>query len=100
MPISNLTKSFLKPAWMIWKNLSYPTGQSLKFALSEETYQKLSRYCTEKTIPIEELLPFKSSMVSMILFITELQQLGFTGLGALETIEQQLNFITEMGKGK
>jgi hypothetical protein len=39
-------------------------------------------------------------MVSMILFITELQQLGFTGLGALETIEQQLNFITEMGKEK
>jgi uncharacterized protein YbaP (TraB family) len=43
---------------------------------------------------------FEASMVSMILFITELQQLGFTGLGALETIEQQLNFITEKGKEK
>jgi uncharacterized protein YbaP (TraB family) len=35
------------------KNLSYPEGQSLKLALSEETYQALSRYCTEHTIPIE-----------------------------------------------
>jgi uncharacterized protein YbaP (TraB family) len=29
------------------KNLSYPEGQSLKLALSKETYQALSRYCTE-----------------------------------------------------
>jgi hypothetical protein len=35
------------------KSLSYPEGQSLKLALSEETYQTLGRYCTEHTIPIE-----------------------------------------------
>ncbi|MFT4606494.1 MAG: hypothetical protein ACI9V8_000097 [Urechidicola sp.] len=99
------------------KKLSYSTGQSLKLALSEKTYQKLSRYCTKHNISMEGLLPFKPGMVSMILSITELQQLGFTGvgvdafynqkakqdnkpMGALETVEQQLNFIAEMGKGQ
>jgi uncharacterized protein YbaP (TraB family) len=54
-------------------------------------------------------------MVSIILSTTELQQLGFTSVGvyvlynqkaqqdnkpirALETVQQQLNFITEMEK--
>jgi hypothetical protein len=37
----------------LMKNLSYPEGQSLKLALSEETYQALSHYCTEHTIQIE-----------------------------------------------
>lgn len=97
--------------------LSYPKGQNLKLALSEETYQALNLYCTNNNIPIEALLPFKAGMVSMMLSMTELQQLGFTGKGvdafynqkakqdnkavaALETVEQQLTFIAEMGKGQ
>jgi uncharacterized protein YbaP (TraB family) len=97
--------------------LSYPKDQNLKLALGEETYQALSRYCENHNIPIEGLLPFKPGMVSMILSMTELQQLGFTGTGvdafynqkakqdnkpvaALETVEQQLNFIAGMGKGQ
>ncbi len=97
--------------------LSYPKDQNLKLALSEEAYQTLSRYCRIHNIPIEALLPFKPGMVSMILSMTELQRLGFTGegvdafynqkaqqdnkpIGALETVEQQLNFIAEMGKGQ
>jgi uncharacterized protein YbaP (TraB family) len=97
--------------------LSYPKGQNLKLALSAETYQALSRYCTNHNLPIEGLLPFKPGMVSIILSIIELQQLDFTGVGvdtcynqkaqqdnkpidALETVEQQLNFIAKMGKGQ
>ena len=97
--------------------LSYPKDQNLKLALSEETYQALSRYSENHNIAIEGLLPFKPGMVSMILSLTELQQLGFTGEGvdasynqkakldnkpiaALETVEQQLTFIAEMGKGQ
>lgn len=97
--------------------LSYPKDQNLRLALNDETYQALSRYCTNRNIPIEGLLPFKPGMVSMILSITELQQLGFTGegvdafynqkakqdnklIGVLETVEQQLNFIADMGKGE
>ena len=97
--------------------LSYPKDQDLKLAISEETYQTLSLYCTNHNIAIEALLPFRPGMVSMILTLTELQQLGFSGEGvdafynqkakqdnkpiaALETVEQQLNFIAQMGKGQ
>lgn len=97
--------------------LSYPDDQNLKLELSEETYLALSRYCTNHNIAIEGLMPFKPGLVSMILSITELQRLGFTGegvdafynqkaqqdnklIGALETVGQQLNFIADMGKGQ
>jgi uncharacterized protein YbaP (TraB family) len=97
--------------------LSYPKDQDLKLALTAETYQALSRYCRNHNIPIGGLMPFKPSMVSLILTMTELQQLGFTGegvdafynqkalrdnkpIGALETVQQQLNFIAEMAKGQ
>lgn len=97
--------------------LSYPDGQNLKLNLSTEAYQTLERYCKSRGIAIEGLLPFKPSMVSMILTITELERLGFTGegvdvfyskkaqadnkqTGELETAEQQLSFITQMGLGQ
>jgi len=99
------------------QSLSYPKGQNLKLALSAETYQTLSRYCEERNIPIETLLPFKAGMVSMMLSMTELQKLGFTSEGVdtfynqkakqdkkpiavLETVEQQLTFISNMARGQ
>lgn len=99
------------------QTLSYPKNQNLKLELSEEAYQALEDYCTSHDIPIEGLLPFKPSLVSMILSITELQRLGFSGegvdaffskkaladrkqIGVLETVEQQLTFISEMGQGQ
>jgi uncharacterized protein YbaP (TraB family) len=101
----------------ILQMLSYPKGQNLQLALREDTYQALGLYSKSRGIPIEGLLPFKPGMVSMILSITELQRLGFVGegvdafyqakaladskpMGQLETAEQQLAFISEMGQGQ
>ncbi|MFT5658040.1 MAG: hypothetical protein ACI9KN_001319 [Gammaproteobacteria bacterium] len=99
------------------QKMAYPEGQNLQLVLRPQTYQALESYCRNRSIPIATLLPFKPGMVSMILTITELQRLGFVSEGVdafynkkalqdnkiidqLETVEQQLAFISSMGQGQ
>ncbi|QUM76853.1 TraB/GumN family protein [Moritella sp. 24] len=97
--------------------LSYPVGQDLTQNLTPETYQRLAEYCQSRGIGMQMINNFKPSMVSLMLTMVELQRLKLTGvgvdnyynskamtdgkpLGKLETVEQQLAFIADMGKGK
>lgn len=97
--------------------LSYSAGQDLTQYLTPETYQLLATYCQSRGIGMQMINQFKPSMVSLMLTMAELQRLNFTGtgvdkyynekavvdgkkLGKLETAEQQLAFIANLGKGK
>ena len=97
--------------------LRYPEGQDLTQDLMPETYKLLATYCESRGIDMHIINAFKPSMVSVMLTMAELQRLNYTGLGVdkyynskavinakelgkLETVEQQLAFIADIGKGK
>lgn len=99
------------------KELSYPLGQSLVQHLTPDTYALLAEFCASRGISMHAMNQFKPSMVSLVLTMTELQRLNLSGvgvdnyynakaerdgkaLGQLETVEQQLDFIADMGNGK
>ncbi|MCH9639745.1 MAG: TraB/GumN family protein [Betaproteobacteria bacterium] len=96
--------------------LIFTDGRNLKQLLHDDTYQALEKYCLSKGIPMAVITSFKPGMVSMMLTVLELQQLGIDvagvddfynakarqdgkGLGQLETAEQQFSFISSMGEG-
>ena len=96
--------------------LSYGEGQSLADDVSPETLKALQTYCAERGIPLEQLLNFKAGMLVSALTVFELQRLGLMGtgvdefftrkakedqkaLGQLETVDEQIEFIADMGKG-
>lgn len=95
--------------------MMYSDGSKLKQHIKPETYQALEDYLKPLSIPIETFEDYKPSMLSMTLTIMELQRLGVNGAGVdafynskattdhkttgkLETLEQQMKFIEEMGK--
>jgi uncharacterized protein YbaP (TraB family) len=99
------------------RELTYPNGQSLQQVLSKETYQSLEDYCSRRGFPVANIVKFKPGMVSMLLTIIELQRLGLVGTGVdefyslkatndmkglahLETISEQLAYISTMGEGR
>ncbi len=96
--------------------LTFPTGKSLKDAISEKTFNKLKKYLAERSIPIESLLNFKPSMVVLVITVIELQKMGMVDIGVdeyfhnkakqvgkiteyFETVDEQLEFIRTMGQG-
>lgn len=99
------------------RQLSYLHGQKLTEVLSPATFQSLQSYCASNGIALEAMLGFKPGMIVMVLTLSELKRLGQTGtgvdefflkmavkdqkpLGYLETVEQQLAFISDMGAGQ
>lgn len=95
----------------------FRNGDNLKASLKPETFIALQEYATSIQLPLNNLLPFKPQFVSLMLTMTELQRLGIdsTGvdlffeqlaskdkkaIGYLETLDEQLNFIMNMGKGR
>lgn len=97
------------------QQMQYPPGQSLKDILDEQTYTLLSDYFSGK-MPMSQIDALKPGMVVIILSAIEFQRLGMVvagvddffwsraldenkAIGILETIEAQLNFIMDMGKG-
>ncbi|MBM4152901.1 MAG: TraB/GumN family protein [Kiritimatiellaceae bacterium] len=96
---------------------TYTDGSTLADHLSAPVYNKLNQYCSEQQIPLAMLSTFKPSLVGIFILTTELSKLGVTQEGAdhflyakaksenktvrgLETLQQQLQFIVNMGKGK
>ncbi len=95
----------------------YTDGRNLKMVLNQATYNDLSTHLSSRGIPIDTLIQFKAGMMAMTLTIIELQRLGLIGagvdqffsskaihdqktLGQLETVYEQLAFISTLGDGQ
>jgi uncharacterized protein YbaP (TraB family) len=98
------------------ERVRYPAGESLQNHLTPEAMAALQAHCSAADIPIEVLLPFKPAWSMLTLLGVELHRLGIDQAGVdqfflrraeiegkevlgLETIEQQLDFITHLGTG-
>lgn len=96
--------------------LSLPQGSSLKNVLTAKTYKDLQHHCRARGIPLAAITRFKAGMASIMLTTTELQRLNIAGEGVedkfvnralsdgkqllhLETPEQQLAFLENLGEG-
>lgn len=96
--------------------VSYQDGRTLKSVLSPSTYQLLENYCKRAGLPIDNLRLFKPGMLAITLLYIELRRLGiaeagvdqyFTALGRadgkplgqLESPDEQLGFLVNLGKG-
>ncbi|MCU7938500.1 MAG: TraB/GumN family protein [gamma proteobacterium symbiont of Bathyaustriella thionipta] len=102
-------------AQKMMQQMRYPEGKTLKDVLNKTTYQRLSRYFSDK-MPMAQVDVFKPGMVVMILSAIELQRLGMVVAGVdehfwfraekaakntdiLETLDEQLAFLVAMGQG-
>ncbi|MEN8226489.1 MAG: TraB/GumN family protein [Bacteroidota bacterium] len=98
------------------QQMLYPAGQSLKDELDKPTYERLADYFSDK-IPMSQIDGLKPGMVVLMLSAIEFQRIGmvlagvdehFWGLavnnnkaiGTLETLDEQLAFIVNMGEGR
>lgn len=96
---------------------TYSGDNSVLQHLSDDTVDLLRHYLEERHMPAAPLFRLKPGMLSMTLTILELQQLGLTEagvdqyfrlqalndgkeLGYLESPDQQIQFLVEMGKGQ
>lgn len=99
------------------KAFTYSDDSTLQDNLSPETVQALEKFLSKRGIPIETFAKFKPAMVGITITLLELQRLGLVGAGVdefflqkatqdekhvdgLESAEQQLAFLTSMGKGQ
>ena len=98
------------------QSLTYEDGNSLKNTLQPATYREPERYCEQSGIPIMMLLPLKPPLASLMLTVMELKRIGIDNTGVdhhfnlqaqrdgkktsqLETIDEQLQFLTNMASG-
>lgn len=98
------------------QQLTYSDGRTLKTVLSEDAYTALEDYTATIGMPLMMLEQFKPGMIISTLQVLEFQRIGFTpqgvdaffntralgdakGIGALETIEEQIGFLAAMGEG-
>jgi uncharacterized protein YbaP (TraB family) len=107
------------PAFMrkLVESFAYKHGNSLRSDLKKSTFTTLEEYCRSSGIPISILLPYKPQFASLMLTSMELQKLGIRLAGVddhfnqralrdnklvqqLETIEEQLQFLANMGIGQ
>ncbi len=95
--------------------MMYSDGTTIDKVLDPQTYQNLSKYLAKKNIPIQAFASYKPSLLTISLTMIELQALGYTSIGVdkfysdqavkaakpqtwLETPDEQLAFISQMGK--
>ncbi len=114
----NLTEASSPSAQQtMFKRFSYTNGKTLEQALRPATMKKLQDYATDTSMPLQSLLPFTPQLVSLIITMAELQRIGINVTGVdqyfellankdgkslayLETLDEQMNFIANMGKGR
>ena len=93
----------------------YGDDQNVTDFLKPETVQKLKGYLASRGIPLQNVQKFKVGMLAMTLTVVEFQRLGLAGqgvdeffnlmalkekkIGYLETVDEQLDFISRMGEG-
>jgi len=97
--------------------LSYSDGRTLRQVLRSDTYAALTTFFAQRGMPMASIDQFKPGMVVTLMTIIELQRLGVVGVGVdsyfdqkassdhkakgqLETVEEHLAFITNMGAGQ
>jgi len=102
-------------AQKMMSQMLYPPGQSLESNLGHKTYKKLTDYFSNK-MSMSQINTLKPGMVVIILSAMEFQRIGMTSIGVdehfwqlaqqqdkklsyLETLDEQLNFMANMGKG-
>jgi uncharacterized protein YbaP (TraB family) len=93
---------------------TYPAGHSIKENIRSETFNALEHYFSSRQLPLNNFLLFKPGMLSITMTMIELQVLGLGGtgvdefytlkaindqkiLGELESLEQQIDFIANLG---
>lgn len=98
------------------QQLTYGDDESLSTILSEEAYTALSEYTATAGLPIAMLNKFKPGLLISTLQVLVFQSMGFTPQGVdaffhnqavedgksegqLETIQEQIGFISAMGEG-
>ena len=95
----------------------YTDGTKLSSVLSAEAWEAVSSHAATLGLPAAALETFEPSVITLTLLLLESQRLGFTPDGVdvqldrraraagktvtgLETLEEQISFITAMGKGR
>ncbi|HHI92113.1 MAG TPA: TraB/GumN family protein [Gammaproteobacteria bacterium] len=99
------------------QRMMLPDDRTLKDTLRPDVYAQLEKFGTTRGIPMVMLEKMRPAMAVITLTFMELQRLGMAGegvdnyyyqraktdkktLGHLESNEQQLDFMTNMGKGR
>lgn len=98
--------------------MMYGDGRTLKSALKPTTFEALNRFLLERGMAIDNFLPFTPAGASLVLSLLEYNRLGMSmqhgveyvfnsqatkdnkATGFLETPEQQLQFIANLGAGE
>lgn len=93
---------------------TYSDGTTLKQHLSSQAYSKAEAFCRERNYPIEQYQSFRPWMLAMTLTMSEMARIGAESnngvdyffnekalkdlkmLGSLETVDQQIGFLTLM----
>lgn len=101
---------------LLRQRLTYPDEQNLRRALRADTYRRLVDFFSARDVPMTDIDRYKPGMVAILITFIELQRLGVVDAGVddyfnarlaedgkqkgqLETIEQQIEFIANMGAG-
>lgn len=91
--------------------------QRIDQLISSKTMNLLSDELVKRGIDVNSLMQFKASMIMTVMLMNDLNQLGMTSegvdayfnkramkdgmpIGELESLEQQLQFLSSMGEGK
>ncbi|MBN1905383.1 MAG: TraB/GumN family protein [Deltaproteobacteria bacterium] len=94
----------------------YTDGTTVDMHLSADVYKLLNEHCLSNGIPIEQLKMFKPQIIAVLMDAMELAKLGVAQDGVdmffykaaskdnkavegLETIDEQIDYLLEMGKG-
>ncbi|MDO6568677.1 TraB/GumN family protein [Alteromonas sp. 1_MG-2023] len=103
-------------AQAMMNKLTYKDGKTLANDLSEATLNNLSTHMEARGLTLSRFMTFKPAFLSITLSMIELQMMGLTSEGVdkyyfnrgtsddksivwLESPEEQLSFIEQMGKG-
>ncbi len=99
------------------REVSYSDGRSLQDVVNADTYGALVKFFAARGVPMTSVDHFKPGMVATLATVIELQRLGIDGQGVdahfdqrvasdqkargqLETVEEQVAFIANMGAGE
>ena len=105
-----------KPEYLekLMRAATYSDGTTLKQHLSSSAYSKAEDFCKERNYPIEQYQSFRPWMLAMTLTMSEMARIGAESnngvdyffnekalkdrkiMGSLETVDQQIGFLTLM----
>jgi uncharacterized protein YbaP (TraB family) len=96
---------------------TYSDGTTLKQHLSSSAYSRAEAFCRERNYPIEQFQSFRPWMLAMTLTMSEMARIGAESnngvdyffnekaqkdrkiVGSLETVDQQIGFLTMIDAG-